>query len=302
MAYNRYLRTGVVPGGNIRAKNGQFKSAMWSAPVFNLPGFTSSNGETDPRTYADVHVPVVTYQEGGSMLSSNPFGGVNPLSPDDLNLGEMQDKSGTGEYSFGPPSAKKLAAAALGIELAGNIANLGISIGHTNKQYKDTLKNNSLAAKAVIASATPHLKSMPVFDNSNNDRQLDSAKKTIYNSVDNITDPIVANQIKKGQTEQYLKSLDNYYNNTSSNVAEYNQKAHQVGEDNRAAEQQFGNTVISTGLNQKIADNKAKMAKTEANMTSAYNAVKGFTSFLSSGLKNAAQMNALQGEAAENAK
>ena len=33
--------------------------------MFNLPGFTSSNGETDPRTYADVHVPVTAYKHGG---------------------------------------------------------------------------------------------------------------------------------------------------------------------------------------------------------------------------------------------
>ena len=119
MAYNRYLRTGVVPGGNLRAKNGQFKSAMWSAPVFNLPGFTSSNGETDPRTHADVHVPVTAYRHGGIVKAQGGTTAPGGIDWDaiakqngfaDMNaVKEWQTKNGlVADGKFGPASQAKL--------------------------------------------------------------------------------------------------------------------------------------------------------------------------------------------------
>ena len=65
MAYNRYLRTGIIPGGTPRGKNGQFIPSLFRAPVFNLPGFTSSTEEAEPHRFADIHV--VTNKKGGKI-------------------------------------------------------------------------------------------------------------------------------------------------------------------------------------------------------------------------------------------
>ena len=155
-------------------------------------------------------------------------------------------------------------------------------------------------AKAQIAEATPQLKSIHSFDNSSNERQLAQAKEAIYSSVDNISDPILANQMKKGQTESYLSALNNYYNNTSTNKSIYDKEVQQVQDYNNAAERKFANTALSVGFAQKAADEKAAAAKNMANMTSIDNAIKGFTTYAAAGKQEATAINNARAQAEGN--
>lgn len=162
--------------------------------------------------------------------------------------------------------------------------------------YDSGIKANDLAAKAKLAEAKAKAegakKSISSFDNSANERYLENAKSTIYNtSVPNTTDPNLQRQVKLDQTTAYLNALNNFHTNTSANQSAYNKEVKNINDHNAGVDRVFAGEALSIGFNKKAADEKLAAAKTIADMTSIDNMVRGLTGAATAAKNEAIQAN-----------